>query len=133
MALKDQREMRYPILRVYKDTLQNYHNWQDTEAKTLGVDPEQLRQMISEGAQSPNFRQYEAAHPELARYYADKRTWEMTTKQGFAYGLFTNNSYVMRIVAPHGTTQEAEQAEQQILPEIEQMQQQGEFVTPSGQ
>jgi hypothetical protein len=133
MALKDQREMHYPVLRAYKDSLQNYRNFQDTQAKQQGIDGEQLRSLVAQAAGSPDFRRFEAAHPELQHYYAAKREWELNSKQGFAYGLFTNNSYVMRIVAPGGTQAEVTAAEQNILPQIEASEKAGSFVTPSGQ
>src|SRR2546430_16904345 len=132
VSLKDKREMQYPILRVYKDSLRNYHNFQDTEAQRLGIDGETLRSLIAQGASAPDFRRFEGQHPELARYYQAKRQWELETKQGFAYGLFTNNAYVMRVLSTGGDIKQAEAAEQQILPQIEASEAAGTFVTPSG-
>jgi hypothetical protein len=133
IALKDKREMQFPILRAYKDSLTNYRNFQDTEAKALGIDGETLRGLIAQAASAPSFQRFEAAHPELARYYAAKRAWELNSKQGFAYGLFTNNSYVMRVVSPGGDVKQVEAAEQKILPQIEEAEKAGSFVTPTGQ
>jgi hypothetical protein len=132
-AIRTKKEMQYPILRAYSDTMQNYRNWQDQEAIKLKMHPEDLRALISEGAQAPDFTIFKNSHPQLHKYYADKDQWELHTKQGFAYGLFTNNFYVMRVVAPHGTAQEAETREQQILPQIEEMEKAGTFVTKTGE
>lgn len=132
-ALKDKREMQFPVLRAYKDSLHNYRNFQDTQAKAMNMDGETLRGLIAQGASVPDFRRFEAAHPELAHYYAAKRTWEMNTKQGFAYGLFTNNQYVMRVVSPGGDPKQVAAAEQKILPQIEAAEKAGSFVTPTGQ
>lgn len=133
VALKDKREMQYPVLRVYKDSLQNYKNYQDDWAKKHKIDGETLRGQINGAAGAPNFQQYEAAHPLVREFYRDRTQWELHTKQGFAYGLFTNQYYVMQVVAPHGTRQEAEAAEQKILPVVEQQEAAGQFVTPTGQ
>lgn len=133
IALKDKNELKYPVLHVYKDTLRNYHNFQDTEAKALNMDGETLRSLIAQAAASPDFRRFEAQHPELAAYYAHKRTWELNTKQGFAYGLFTNNNYVIRVIAPSGTPEDIAKAEGQVLPQIQDMEKAGTYVTESGQ
>lgn len=133
IALKDKREMQFPVLRAYKDSLQNYKNFQDTWAKENGLDGETLRNDIATAASSPNFQQAEAKNPVVGKWYNAKRQWEMDSKQGFAYGLFTNNTYVMRVVSPGGDPKQAEAAEQKILPQIESEEAAGKFVTPTGQ
>src|SRR5439155_8315624 len=62
IALKDKREMQFPVLRAYKDSLQNYRNFQDTWAKQHGLDGETLRGEIADGAGAPNFQQIGRAH-----------------------------------------------------------------------
>ncbi len=133
IAVKDKREMQFPVLRAYKDSLQNYRNFQDTWAKQNSLDGETLRGDIATAASSPNFQQAEAKNPAVAKWYAAKRQWEMDSKQGFAYGLFTNNTYVMRVVSPGGDPAQVNAREQQILPQIESEEAAGQFVTPTGQ
>jgi hypothetical protein len=133
IALKDKREMQFPVLRAYKDSLQNYKNFQDDWAKQQGLDGETLRGDIATAASSPNFQQAEAKNPVVAKWYNAKRQWEMDSKQGFAYGLFTNNTYVMRVVSPGGDPKQVSAAEGKILPQIESEEAAGQFVTPTGQ
>jgi hypothetical protein len=133
IALKDKREMQFPVLHAYKDSLENYKNFQDTWAKENKMDGETLRGLIATTASAPNFKQAEAKNPKIAAWYSAKRQWELQTKQGFAYGLFTNNQYVMGVVAPSGDPKAVEHREQQILPQIESEEAAGKFVTPTGQ
>jgi hypothetical protein len=133
LAVKDKREMQYPVLRAYKDSLTNYKNFQDTWATQHKTDGETLRNLIGAAASSPNFQQYEASHPLVSEFYRDRTPWELNTKQGFAYGLFTKNYYVMNVVAPTGDPAKVEAREGQILPQIESEEAAGKFVTPTGQ
>jgi len=138
MSLKNQREMQFPVLRAYKDSLQNYKNFQDTWAKSQKppVDPETLRSEIAGASGASNYYAYEAAHPDIAKWTAAKRAWEMNSKQGFAYGMFTNNRYVMDVIdaaAGGSTTQQVSAEEDKVLPEIESEEKAGKFVTPTGQ
>jgi hypothetical protein len=136
VALKDKREMQYPVLRAYKDSLANYKNFQDSWAKDNATDGETLRSLIAGGASSADFYAYEGQHPQLAAFYASRRSWELQSKQGFAYGMFTNNSYVMRVIeasAGGSTTQQVSSTEDKVLPQIESSEAAGQFVTPTGQ
>ena len=95
-----------------------------------------MRSLIAGGASSADFYTYEGQHPQLAAFYASRRSWELQSKQGFAYGMFTNNSYVMRVIeaaAGGSSTQQVSGAEDKILPQIESAEAAGQFVTPTGQ
>jgi hypothetical protein len=131
-ALKNQRAAQFPIIKVYDDTLTNYHNFQDTWASQHGTAGEQLRQMVADASASGNYTQYEKTHRELAQFQADKKKWELTTKQGFMYGMFTDSNYVMRVLSPTYDPAQIQTAEARDLRVAEQMEQSNQYLSASG-
>jgi hypothetical protein len=122
--LLGQNDQRYPMLKLYHQTMGAYGKWQEQWASQNGVDIGTLRQEISEyGAlygQSAESRRYLAQHRELARYeQAKRRQWE-SSPAGLMYGLFYNSSTVARYMqahhlnTPEGRLQVEQAAEQQM-------------------
>ncbi len=121
MATKDKQEMQFPVLHAYKNSLQNYKNFQDSYARAIGGSGEELRSLIAQAASAANFKEFEAAHPILTRWYAAKRDWELHSSQGFAYGMFTNNTYVMQIVQSEAPGGNVATVEAKDLPAVEKL------------
>lgn len=96
------RELHHPVLKVYNDTVAAYGEFQTTWAKQHNVDPQQLRDLLHQSYQSPDYRRFEAANPILIQFAGAKRQWEMTPGVGMLYGMFTNNTYVMRWLEASG-------------------------------
>lgn len=101
-------EQKYPMLKVYRDTIRSYQSWQQDWAAKNGVDVGALRAEVAQyGALYGNQRasqQYLVNHRDLALYErAKQREWE-TSPNGLVWGLFYNSPVVTRYLQAHRET-----------------------------
>jgi hypothetical protein len=108
-ALLHTNDQRYPMLKLYHNTLDQYAQWQQQWATKNNVDLSKLHQDIKGYSASYGdpkaSRQFLHQHPELSAYEnAKKREWERTP-QGMVYALFYGqNASVLKYLRSRGMT-----------------------------